>query len=154
MRALLRAFSLGMSLLLAALLGAALFLLVSPDYSAAAVVSGSMEPALSVGDLVVIHAEASYRPGDILTFQSQGQWVTHRLVKETKEGLWTQGDANPVPDPQPAAPEQVVGKVVTRVPGIGFVAGYLRTPSGRLALLALGGLLVVFSVFSCKEQLR
>ena len=112
-------------------------------YSLLAVASGSMEPALSAGDLVVVHREDGYRVGDVVAFWDEGSLTTHRLVAEAPEGFATKGDANNVQDGRPVAAGQIAGRVVLAVPFVGAAALFLRTPAG-LALLAVLGLLLVF----------
>lgn len=106
-------------------------------YSTAVVVSGSMEPALSVDDVIVIRAQKDYAPGDIITFYSDGMLVTHRIVDQEAGGYRTQGDANNAADADLVAPEDVVGKVVLRVPHLGTLLGLLRTPLGMTVLVAV-----------------
>ena len=64
----------------------------SPVY----VLSGSMEPTFSTGDMIIIHPQREYRPGDVVTFRSEGELVTHRIISESKEGFTVKGDANNV----------------------------------------------------------
>jgi signal peptidase len=65
------------------------------------------------------------RPGDVITFRAPGPGgrgpVTHRVVSVGLDGIRTQGDADPEPDPwllRPARP--VVPRVVWTVPGVGY----------------------------------
>ncbi len=110
--------------------------------SAAVVASGSMEPALAVGDLIVNRAQSEYAVGDIITFSSGSSLTTHRIVAQAPEGYATRGDANNAVDPEPAAPEAVVGRVVARIPRLGSALARLRTPLG-LTLLVFVGLLMI-----------
>lgn len=113
-------------------------------YSLAVVVSGSMEPAIHVDDLIVNRAQESYAPGDIITFRSGGSLTTHRIIGESGEGLITQGDANNTADPQAVSPADVVGRVVLRVPYVGRVISLLKTPLGMTALFVAGFVLLAF----------
>lgn len=58
-------------------------------WSDAVVLSGSMEPTFSIGDLLVIHEEKTYQCGDIITFSDGAFVTTHRIVEETAEGFIT-----------------------------------------------------------------
>lgn len=109
-------------------------------YAGEIVLSGSMEPAISTGDLLVIRREKDYQTGDIISFWSDGTLVTHRLVEQTSEGLVTKGDHNNAPDRRPVQSEQIAGRVVWRIPWLGNVLLFLRTPPGMLLFLAAGGL--------------
>ncbi len=120
-------------------------------YSAAVVVSGSMSGTIEVNDMVIFHRESGYDPGDIITYKSGKTLVTHRIVEKTEEGFITRGDANNTPDREPVPMENVVGRVVLTVPGIGRLAGFLRTPLGMLCLV-LAGLLMIIPAQSGKKS--
>lgn len=111
-------------------------------WSQAIVLSGSMEPEFSAGDMIVIHREHDYQKGDIITYAENGAAVTHRIVESTAEGYITQGDANNVPDQNPVAREQVYGKVVFVIPGAGNMVLFFRSTGGIACLVVLAGLLI------------
>lgn len=101
--------------------------------SAAVVITGSMEPAVSVNDMVVIHEQESYEPGDIVSYQSGSMLVTHRVTAVTDGGYITRGDANNTDDGE-IAKEAVVGKVVLVIPKVGYAIAFLQTPLGMLVM--------------------
>ena len=111
-------------------------------FSLAVVASGSMDPALSVDDLVLIQAKEAYSVGDIITFERDGVLVTHRIAGIQQEDFLTKGDANAVMDQAPVAQEQIVGKVIVVIPYVGKVLSWLRTPLG-MTLLVFWGLLLL-----------
>ena len=93
------------------------------------IISGSMRPALDVGDVVIIAkvSEDTVEPGDIIQFrEAEGFTTVHRVVEiqesEGKIVFITQGDANREPDADPVIPENVVGKAVFSIPKIGWAA--------------------------------
>lgn len=105
------------------------------------VVSGSMQPAIGIGDLIVIKEQDSYRVNDIVTYRSNRSVVTHRIVEATDTHVITQGDANNVADG--AIPlSSIEGKVIVRIPGAGNVMFFLRTPVGIISI-ALGALFLI-----------
>lgn len=116
-------------------------------YSAAVVASGSMEPALSVDDMILNHTQDGYAVGDIITFAKGSSLTTHRIVAVTDEGYITQGDANNAPDPDPVAPREVVGRVVVHLPGIGSLLAALKTPLGMTLLFFVGLILLELPFF-------
>lgn len=101
--------------------------------STAVVITGSMEPAVSVNDMVVIHEQESYEPGDIVSYQSGSMLVTHRVTAVTDGGYITRGDANNTDDGE-IAREAVVGKVVLVIPKVGYAIAFLQTPLGMLVM--------------------
>lgn len=111
-------------------------------WSSAIVVSGSMEPAVSVNDMVMIHEQRDYQVDDVIMFRSGGSLVTHRLIEMKAEGYRTKGDANNTADEKLVSPEEVVGKVVLTIPKAGVFVGYLQTPMGMTALVLIAVLLI------------
>ena len=59
----------------------------------AVVLSGSMEPTLSVNDYVIVQAADSYAVGDIVVYQSGNSLVIHRVVEIDGENIIARGDA-------------------------------------------------------------
>ena len=65
---------------------------------ASVVLSGSMEPTLSVGDLLIVKEQPGYEVGDIVVYQSGSMPVVHRIVDVAEDTVTTRGDANNVDD--------------------------------------------------------
>ncbi len=104
-------------------------------YTSAVVISGSMEPEIGIDDLVIVHAEDEYAVGDIIMFEKDGAYVTHRIIAAEGGSYLTQGDANNVSDGY-TPHENVVGKVVAVWGGIGGVVTFMQTPAGIFLLIA------------------
>jgi signal peptidase len=98
--------------------------------------SGSMEPDIAPGDVVIVDASASVGVGDVITFSEDSDVpVTHRIVGE-QDGQWvTKGDANEDADARPVSPENVLGRVVLTIPLIGHVILWANTPVGYVVLV-------------------
>ena len=120
-------------------------------YSTAVVASGSMEPALSVDDLIFNHVQTDYEEGDIITFQNGDSLTTHRIIAVTEEGYVTQGDANNTPDQNVVAPEAVIGRVVGTMGSLGRWLYFLKTPFG-MTLLVFTGFLLIELPFLFRKQ--
>lgn len=116
-------------------------------YSTAVVASGSMEPALSIDDLVLNHTEDSYGEGDIITFQNGDSLTTHRIVEVTDEGYVTQGDANNIVDLDVIPIKVVVGRVVCAIPYVGSVLAFLKSSLGMVILIFTGLCIIEFPFF-------
>jgi len=69
-------------------------------YNVGVITSDSMNGTIDVGDVYLIDTEYSeLSEGDVVSFRrSDGETVTHRLIKETSKGWETKGDNNPVSD--------------------------------------------------------
>ena len=92
------------------------------------VASGSMRPALEVGDMAIatnVNPDA-IRIGDIIQYVRNGEIIIHRVI-EIRDGgngvklFITQGDANSVPD-EPVPQTSVVGKTILVIPKIGWIS--------------------------------
>lgn len=112
--------------------------------------SGSMEPAIKTGALVLIKPQAIYGVGDIITFGEDTKTAvptTHRVVAMQGEGsaatFTTKGDANEEADPQPVAYREVIGRVLIDVPYAGFVLDFARKPLGFALLIGLPALIIM-----------
>nr|WP_276977891.1 signal peptidase I [Ferrimicrobium acidiphilum] len=121
------------------------------------VASGSMVPALHIGDLVVIdHASfASLQVGDIIVFHIPdigggcgSELIVHRIVAIGPQGITTKGDANLAPDEPTYWPYVTascyVGKVVYVIPYLGGVLSFFRS----LDFIALVLLVFVIALFA------
>ena len=124
------------------------------------VLTGSMEPTLPVGSVVVSRPVPADRivAGDIITFTDRDpespatRVVTHRVVdvraSPTGPTFGTKGDANNVGDARRTAAADVIGVRWYSVPWVGTVRDSLTTPiglsyaAGLLMLVVAGHLLV------------
>ena len=73
-----------------------------------------MADTINIGDIVVIKITDKVKPNDIIVYQDNDYFVTHRLVQESGESLITRGDANNSED-VPISRDQVLGKVVMNI---------------------------------------
>jgi signal peptidase I len=116
------------------------------------VTSGSMEPVLSIGDMIYVKGvpPADIQVGDVITFKPpatyiQGSLVTHRVIAvnfDSNEVYFkTQGDNNPSVDPWTVKSSDVVGVQKGMLPAIGSYFLYMRTPAG---LATLGVVLALY----------
>jgi len=116
--------------------------------------TGSMEPVLNVGDVILIDDtvkpdEIKVGPdGDVIVFRKPGsrELIVHRAIGKTAEGFITKGDANPGIDFWSPVPyENLIGRWTGfKIPywtGIGFLSLFLRgeiyPPYGRIVLVLL-----------------
>jgi signal peptidase len=119
------------------------------------ILSGSMEPALSAGDLIYVAPTdpEKIEKGDVISFVLNDNLVvaTHRVVDVDREGqrFTTQGDANDQKDASPVLYGNVIGVQKFAIPKIGFLFGYINTTTGRIiavtSILALTGVSLLLS---------
>ena len=121
-------------------------------YSALIVLSGSMEPTIMTGEVIVIHSQNDYNVKDILTYRDSGVLVTHRIVDKTETTYTTRGDANNTDDP-PIKKTQAVGKTIFHIPYLGSAILFVQSPIGLASVLAvLIGLKVMYSLIRSKQE--
>lgn len=118
---------------------------------AAVVLSGSMEPELSTGDLLIVAEREDYVVGDVIVFQDGRMSVTHRIVSISGNEVITRGDANNTDD-DPITLEQIKGEVVFSIPLVGYLVNMIKTPIGTLVILGLAILLWECSFRAEKEN--
>ena len=104
-------------------------------FGAAIVLSGSMEPALSVDDLIIVREVEQYRVGDVVVFQSGSSLVVHRIIRLEGDMVVTQGDANNAPDDEMDI-SVIKGIVVGRVKNAGGVVRMMKSPLVSISLVA------------------
>ncbi len=112
--------------------------------------SGSMEPELPVGSVVVVVPSASYKVGDIITFGKDTRKripTTHRIAEITRDNgsirYVTKGDANEEADRGNTAYSAVIGKVVADVPRLGFILDFARSRNGFTFMVVVPALFVI-----------
>lgn len=112
------------------------------------VISGSMEPTYSVGDLLYVKEvdPDSVKVGDPITFVLNEDLVvaTHRVVRVDAENryFYTKGDANETEDASPVHFNNLVGVPVFAIPLLGYVSAYIQNPPGMYVAIGLGVLLI------------
>jgi signal peptidase len=146
-----RAIDLALALLVVAVLAVGLAANLAPQAGSRlfAIRTGSMEPTMPVGSLVVATAVNPGRlaVGDVVTVQLDGgSTMTHRIsaVVEREDGpmFELKGDANAVHDPVLVVADRVVGRVDLALPLLGYLLAMLSMPTGIAALLSIGGTLL------------
>lgn len=127
----------------------------SPPFGLYTIVSPSMEPNINVYD-VVISVDANpgdIKVGDVITFISTweinyGMTVTHRVVSvsKTETGVYqftTKGDNNQTSDGAIVTGENLVGKVVMRIPQLGKLQFFLATKMGWFIVVFIPAMIII-----------
>lgn len=99
------------------------------------VLSGSMEPTYSVGDLLYYKkVDRELEVGDVITYRLDDALVTHRIVDIQGSEYITQGDANEARDLNPVLQDSIVGIPVFSIPMIGY---YIYFVNNNLYLVGI-----------------
>lgn len=96
-------------------------------YKAVVIASGSMEPKVKIGDVLIIDKagkEKSMNVGDVLAYDSKGKIICHRIVRIIPSGknlyYETKGDANKAPDQILVSKEDIIGVIKVKIGYIGY----------------------------------
>ena len=119
------------------------------------VLSGSMEPEIMAGDLIVTKkvVPENIQVGDVISFRVENAIiVSHRGTDiQTEDGLsfLTKGDANVGLDGISVLPEKIEGQYIWRGAGLGKFAIFLQTPIGMLLFVVTPlCLFIIYDVLS------
>lgn len=155
-----RAVNIGYWLVLAFLGIIAVFLVASTlnlprGFKLYTVQSGSMEPAIKVGSLIISQKTTGYQAGDVITFKNAPAPITHRIA-EIKDSIYTtKGDANDSADTEPVRQEQILGKVVFSLPFLGYPVGFAKTKEGFIGLIVIPATIIVYSeILNIKNEIK
>lgn len=123
-------------------------------YSFINILSGSMEPTISAGDLVICKEQDSYNVNDPVLFEDQGFLVLHRIVDIDEDGDFiTKGDANNANDKAKIQPENVYGKMAGVLHGWGSTLSYLSSRMGAFWTI-LVSLFIYLALDAGKDLLK
>ena len=108
-------------------------------FSVAVVGSGSMAPELQVGDIIIMKEFESYDINDIVTFNSNNEYlVTHRIIERNGDNFVTKGDSNNTKDADTVAKENIEGKVILNSKLLGWLY-----KNWVMAIVVIGLLLIL-----------
>lgn len=113
--------------------------------------SGSMEPAIMTGDIIVVKGQNSYVINDVVAFHSENRIVTHRLIsKEERQGntqFSTKGDANRSQDFDAINQSQIIGKVALVIPKLGYLVAFSKSLPGFIILILIPAAIFLLDEF-------
>ena len=98
------------------------------------ILTQSMYPTIKAGDVVITYKEDNnkYNDGDVITFVSEqngGITITHRVDEvynvNDSYSYKTKGDNNNAPDNEITSGDNVLGKVVVKIPKVGYIQQFL-----------------------------
>ena len=115
------------------------------------VLSGSMEPTLSVDDMIIVARQETYETGDVVVYQDGSSLVVHRIIAIEGNLVTTQGDANNAPD-SPVELVCVKGKVVRHVENVGGMVRMVKSPVMAFGMMGLAIFLLERSFRKDKDK--
>ena len=137
-------------------------------FSAYTIVSPSMVPSINVLDVVVtmrVDDPENLKKGDIITFNSteysySGVTITHRIsnIDKTSNGQYlftTKGDNNNTEDSARTSFDKIYGKVLFRIPKIGYIQYYLSSILGWVAIIIVPAVMIIgYDIYKLIKTLR
>ena len=122
------------------------------SYKLLTVQSGSMEPSIKLGSVVVVQPAGDYKKGNVITVsepENPKTSLTHRIFevkeKDGKTFYVTKGDANNAPDTEERPKENVIGRVLFSIPYIGFPIAFAKTRDGLVVLIIIPATIIVYN---------
>lgn len=141
------------------------------NYQLFVVQSGSMDPSLKKGSVVLIEPTdrvkkilsplptATFNKGDIITYSSGGYHITHRVVGVEDSGggfvYETKGDANKTSDVKKVTEGKVLGKTILSVPYLGHAISFAKTQMGYIFLIVVPSTVIIYSeILNIEKEFR
>ena len=142
-----------------------LSVVVTPGgFRLSSVVSGSMEPSIKVGSVILTIPSDNYEVGDVISFESVSKsstkyTTTHRIhekIDGDDEQLFvTKGDLNEDIDAQLVSENEINGKLFISIPFLGYLVSFTRTKLGLLVMIIIPAFLLVLSeVFNISKEVK
>jgi len=128
-----------------------------PPISLYTILTTSMVPNINKDDVIIdikVNKPEDIKIGDVITFVSsatltRGMTITHRVIDIKQENgeylFYTKGDANLPQDSAPAQFNNILGKVLFRIPKLGLLQHFLATRGGWLIIVVIPALCVIIS---------
>ena len=121
------------------------------NYKIMTVISGSMQPAIKMGSVVMVKPVSDYKIGDVITFGPYTRTkapTSHRIYDIKVQGgepvYITKGDANNAPDAREIKKEDILGKVLFSVPFVGYAVDFAKKPMGFALIIIVPAALIIF----------
>lgn len=111
------------------------------------IVSGSMEPNLKIGDIVIVKEtkQEELKVGDIISFRQGQSVITHRINEISEEKYITKGDNNNTIDDEQIDYKQIEGKVEKVIPTVGKIALILHQKNAIIVVIILVYIYILYT---------
>lgn len=128
----------------------------NPLFNGYVIVSQSMVPTININDAIVVKRidNDSYKVGDIISFitndrRFEGSVVTHRIVNKEYDTAvssiyTTKGDNNLSEDPDSVYTSMINGKVLFKIPKIGYIQSFLSNPINFISCMIGSVIILIF----------
>lgn len=103
-------------------------------YTVFRVITGSMADTIKPQDVVILKITKDVQVNDIITYKSDNDFITHRIIDKNKDEIITKGDANTSKD-NPITEDFVVGKVIYIINNVSVWIKVFSTPQVIIAII-------------------
>jgi signal peptidase len=124
---------------------------ITGNYKFLTVLSGSMEPTIKTGSVVLVQPQKDYKIGDIITFGPTSKTkppTTHRIYEiKVQAGVpiyLTKGDANNAPDVREIKKTDIIGRVLFDAPYVGYAVSATQNPYGFLLIIIVPAIVIIY----------
>lgn len=122
--------------------------------------SGSMEPVLLVGDIIVVNGNAHFQElhtGDIIVFNEPGigRVIVHRvlaIMDDPYRRIETKGDNNYAPDDWRVTSKDYIGRVLFIIPKVGLLTTILTPPTNYILIVVIIAAVFILELRSQKSE--
>ncbi len=122
------------------------------------IVSGSMEPNIPVDNIIITKKARAedIKVGDVISFKDKNEdiVITHRVVEvKNLNGIYfykTKGDSNSSADQNLVPYSQIQGKYILKIPFLGKLITYVRTPRGMTLVLTF--VICIYVLYDIAER--
>ena len=135
---------------------------IAGNYKVMVVQSGSMQPAIKMGSIVVVKPVDDYKIGDVITFGPYSKTkapTTHRIydikVVDGQPVYITKGDVNNAPDTREIQKKDILGKVIFDIPYLGYAVNFAKKPLGfGLIIIVPAAVIVIDEVKKIIHEIK
>lgn len=118
------------------------------------ILSGSMEPTLEIGEIVLIDTNhTQVENGDVIAFYMGEQVVIHRIQETISDGVYiTKGDANPNVDFSTVEKEDIIGTLWVSLRWISLIWSVITSNMKWWIVFALVSLNIASEVYEKEKE--
>ena len=124
---------------------------ITGNYKVMTVISGSMDPEIKMGSVVIVKPVANYKIGDVITFGTISKTsspTTHRIndikIVDGNPVYITKGDTNNAPDVREVQKKDIIGKVLFDISYIGYIVDFAKKPIGFALIIIIPAAVIIF----------
>ena len=112
------------------------------------VTTGSMAGTIEINDVILVKITKDVKKDDIISYISDNEIITHRIVKEENSKIYTKGDANNGID-KPIKSTDIIGKVIKVIPKMGI---WIKVLTDLKVTISIAITVALFGIATTSEK--